>query len=150
MASRPIAIGMTVGDYVIVEERTKKVSLIGSFTGMKVGRFPSDATPFSVYAALTDGLGDVTMELVVVRLDTGEEIYNRRHVVRFQDKLSELRFHLRITQCSFPVAGHDQFTLLADGEWLAQRRLRVYLEGECPCPPPSRSRFLSRIPGQAW
>jgi hypothetical protein len=57
MASRPVAIGMTLCDYVIVEEKTKKVSLIGAFTGMRVSRFPSDPSPFSVYAALTDGLG---------------------------------------------------------------------------------------------
>ncbi len=121
---------MTLCDYVIVEEKTKKVSLIGSFTGMKVSHFPSTPAPFSVYAALTDGLSDVTIELIVSRLDTEEEIYSFRNTTHFPDKLAEVRFHLRLTQCSFPVAGHYQFTLLADGEWLAHRRLRVYLEGE--------------------
>jgi hypothetical protein len=70
------------------------------------------------------------MELVVVRLDTGEEVYSRRHVVRFSDKLAEWRLHLRVRDCAFPVPGHYQFTLLADGEWLAQRRVYVYSEGD--------------------
>jgi hypothetical protein len=121
---------MTLCDYVIVEERTKKVSLIGGFTGMRVNDFPSTPSPFSVYAALTDGLGDVTIEVIVSRLDTEEEIYHFHNLVRFPDKLAKVRFHLRLTHCSFPVAGSYQFTLLADGEWLAQRRLRVYSEGD--------------------
>ncbi len=58
--------------------------LIGSFTGMKVSRFPSDPFPFSIYAALTEGLGDITMELIVARLDSGEEIYSRRNVVHLR------------------------------------------------------------------
>jgi hypothetical protein len=78
MASRPVAVGMALCDYVITEQKTNKVSLIGSFTRMAVREFPGFPDPFSVYAVLTDGLGDVTIELAVTRLDTGEEIYNRR------------------------------------------------------------------------
>jgi hypothetical protein len=130
MASRPVAVGMALCDYVIIEQETKKVSLIGNFTRAKVREFPGPPDPFSVYAVLTDGLGDVTIELVIARLDTGEEIYNRRYVVRFPDKLSDARLHVRMQRYSFPAPGYYQFTLLADGEWLAQRRVLFHLEEE--------------------
>jgi hypothetical protein len=44
--------------------------------------------------------------------------------------LSEIRLNLRVRHCSFPASGYYQFSLLADGEWLAQRRILFFLEGE--------------------
>ena len=130
MVSPPVAVGLTLCDYVLVEERTRKVSLIGSFTGIGVLSFPAVVPPFSVFAVLTDGLGNGTIELGVSRLDTNEQVANYRTPVHFPDKLAEVFFHIRLHQCSFPAPGHYQFTLLADGQWLAQRRIRVYTRGD--------------------
>jgi hypothetical protein len=128
MAS-PLALGLTLCDYVITEEKTKKVSLIGTFSGLGATQFPAHALPFSVFAVLTDAVGDVTIKLSVVRLETDEEVLTREMTAHFPDKLTEVRVHFRILQGVFPAAGWYQFTLLADGEWVAQRRLRVYLVG---------------------
>lgn len=125
MVSRPIALGLTLCDYVIVEERTKKVSLIGTFTGIAMEQFPSVAPPFSVVATVTDGLGEAPVDLVVVNLNTGEENYVFRGRCQFPDKLAEVSIHVRMNQCSFPAPGMYQFTLLVDGEWVAQRRIRI-------------------------
>jgi hypothetical protein len=129
MIPRPIAIGMTLCDYVIIEERTKKASLIGSFSGLSADQFPVLAQPFSVFSVLTDSAGHGTIDLVVSRLDDGEEIHVYRSQLYFPDQLAEVIFHARLRQCWFPTAGEYQFSLFADGEWLAQRRLRVYLRG---------------------
>src|SRR5262245_13229011 len=126
MVPRPVALGMTLCDYVIVEERTKKVSLIGSFTGLAVAAFPALVAPFSVFAALTDGRGDGTVEVRVTRLETNEQVAAARGSVHFPDPLAEASCRFRFHQCSFPAAGYYQFTLLVDGEWAAQRRIRVY------------------------
>ena len=127
MVPRPVALGLTLCDYVIVEEKTKKVSLIGTFTGIRVSDFPSAPQPFSAYAMLTDGLGDASITLTVSRMDTAEEIYRREMTSRFSDKLAELRVHFRVLNCQFPSAGWYQFSLLVDGEWVAQRLVRVTL-----------------------
>jgi hypothetical protein len=119
MAVRPVAIGLVLCDQVIVEERTKKVSLIGTFAGIRVTSFPALVDPFSAFAVLTDGSGEVTMTLVVSRLDTGENVFSYGSQLRFPGPLAEVQYHLRLKQCSFPAAGHYQFTLLADGEWVA-------------------------------
>ncbi len=126
MGPRPIVVGMSLCDYVIVEERTKKLSLIGTFTGLGVPHFPALVAPFSVFAVLTDGLGGATMELLVTHMDTNEETYSHQASLTFPDKVTEVSYHLRLRQFVFPAAGTYQFTLLLDGEWMAQRRLRVY------------------------
>src|SRR5437868_1545936 len=130
MEPRPVVLGLTLCDYVIVEERTKKVSLIGTFTGLGVPEFPAQPPPFSVFAILTDGLGDATMELDVTHMETNDSIFSHSGVLNFPDKVAEVAYHMRLRQCVFPAAGLYQFTLTVNGEWAAQRRLRVYKRRE--------------------
>jgi hypothetical protein len=126
MVPCPVVVGLTLCDYVIVEERTKKVSLVGSFTGIAVERFPAVVPAFSLFAVVTDGIGTGTVEVIANRLDTAEEVASYRGPLRFPDQLTEVSFHLRLRQFTVPSAGLYQFTLLIDGEWVAQRRFRVY------------------------
>jgi hypothetical protein len=118
---------MTLCDYVIFEEKTGKVSLIGGFNSISADRFPVVAQPFSVFATLNKGFGDGTINLVISRLDTGQDVFDYRGKIRFPDKLTLVFFHARLRQCRFPAPGQYQFTLLVDGEWVAQRRLQVQL-----------------------
>jgi hypothetical protein len=126
----PVVISLTLCDYVIVEERTKKVSLIGTFTGLRVADFPATPPAFSVFAILTDAVGDVTINLSMTHLATNSEIPLHRARLRFPDKLAEMRYHVRLRDCTFPLPGLYQFTVLANREWVADRRLRVYPTGE--------------------
>lgn len=126
MYPKPIVVGLTLCDQVIVEERTQKVSIIGSFTGLGATAFPAHVPPFSVMAVLTDGLGNGRIELVVRHVESNEEVYAHRADLVFSDKVAEVTYHLRLRQLVFPAPGNYQFTLLLDGEWMAQRRLRVY------------------------
>jgi hypothetical protein len=87
--------------------------------------FPSPTQAFVLWTMLTDGLGDATMSLVVARLDTLEDIYRSRWPMQFSDPLRVIRLILRMSEVSFPVAGEYQFSLSADGEWVAQTLLHV-------------------------
>ena len=129
MATKPIVLGLSICDYVIVEEKTKKVSLIGHFSGLAVDEFPTKALPFSVYAALSDSVGRLKIRLVVTRLDTGEVTYEVENQVSFPDKLTAVHLVCRLNNCEFPAPSWYQFTLLSENEWLAQRRVRVYAKG---------------------
>src|SRR4051794_10566853 len=93
---------------------------------MAVPQFPAVVPPFSVFAVLTDGVGDGRMEVKVTRLENDEQVAGTRRSLHFGNKLTKLSCHFRFRQCSFPAPGYDQFTLLVDGEWVAQRRLHVY------------------------
>jgi hypothetical protein len=121
----PIALGLTLCDLVIVEEDTRKVSLIGNLTRWTADNFPYTAPPFFAFSALTGSVGEGRMDLVVARLDTGEDIYRQHRVVHFTDRLRELHLILRVGNCVLLAAGWYQATLLADQEWVAQRRFRV-------------------------
>lgn len=126
MARQPVALGLTLCDYVIVEERTRKVSLIGAFTGLGVPEFPATIPPFSVFAVLTEAAGDVTMKVVMTHMETNEEVYIHAGILHFADPVAEVYYHLRLRQRVFPAPGLYLFALFADGELIAQRRLRVY------------------------
>lgn len=125
MVPTPVALGLTLCDYVIVEDGTKRVSLIGTLTKITGGSFPHLAPQFFVFAALMDGLGDATVDVIATRLDTNERIYARQRRVHFSDRLRELHVIFRVADCRFPAPGVYQFTMLVDGEWVAQRRIHV-------------------------
>ena len=126
MVPRPVALGLTLCDHVIIEERTRKASLIGQFTGMPAESFPHLAQPFCLFAVLTNAIGSGTLELELTRLDTGEEIWNHQGPIEFPDRLAEVRFVFRLRQCYFPAPGKYDFVLKVDGDWVAQRSFRVY------------------------
>jgi hypothetical protein len=116
---------MTLCDYILVEEGTNKVSLIGTFSGIRGVQFPLNPSPFCVFATLTGGFGDATVEHAVTNLQTNKEIYGRQATMHFPDRFTEVRAVYRQVECQFPTAGTYLFTLLVDGDWIAHRRLRV-------------------------
>jgi hypothetical protein len=123
MAQIPTVIGLLVCEKAIVEEGTKNVSLVNCFTRLKLGVFPAERTPFAVYAALTDGVGDIALTLVVERLDTLEEVFRESRTLGFADRLQEVRFLFRVTNCSLPVAGLYDVILFAGQSELARHRI---------------------------
>ena len=125
MAQRPVASGLLLCEQAIIEERTRNVSLVNCFNRRTVERFPSERFPFVVFALLTDGLGEIPLEVVIQRLDTLDEIYFRTVSFRFASPLQEVQFLLRVRDCSFPVSGAYQVALLVESEPLAQRRIQI-------------------------
>ena len=130
MIPPPLSPGLYLCDYVIVEENTRKVSLIGSFVEIEFDEFPALADPFSVFLTLTDGLGNSLIQLVVSQPNKDEIVYKREVPVHFPHKLAEVNLHFRVPDCEFPEPGLYEFTLLVDNEWVADRPLLVYQSGE--------------------
>jgi hypothetical protein len=132
MIPPPIPIGLTVCDYVIVEEGTGKVSLIGSYSDIGVPHFPAVAPPFCVVATLTNGQGNATIELTLTHLETDEETHSVRQTVQFPSRFTEVLLLYRIAGWTFPEAGTYLFTLQVDGEWIAHRRVHVHTTEDTP------------------
>lgn len=108
-----------------MDKDTRKVSPIGVFTGLGVDKF-SEPQRFSAFAALTNGRGQAKLELIVFRLDNGDQIYAQAYPLTFPDPLAVINVNIRIRQIRFPVAGWYDFVLRANGEHVCQRRVRVY------------------------
>jgi hypothetical protein len=124
MKQRPVVIGLMLCEQVIVEENTRNITPVNCFNHRTFDSFPSEKNPFIVFALLTDGSGEMRLEVVIQRLDTLDEIY-RSQLVRFPNPLQDLRCTIRIRDCSFPVAGHYQVVLFFDNEMTAQRKFVV-------------------------
>jgi hypothetical protein len=126
MPQQPNAISLMLCDQVIFEQGTQKPYLLGVFTGMPVDSFPTQPQRFDIFAALTDGVGDVTIRLSVVHLETNEEIYWRTMNVGFPDPLKLVNLRFRIRQLTFQVPGTYLFSLIIADQEIAARRVRVY------------------------
>ena len=125
MIPPPLTVGLTLCHYVMVEERTKNVSLIGGFSKFRGRAFPFAPAPFCVYTSLIGGHDTGELELTVTSLETDEEVFALRRPLTFLDRLTPVRVLFRLNDCEFPVAGFYLMTLLMDGEWVAQLRFEV-------------------------
>ena len=123
----PVAIGVHLCEQVIFEAETSNITLVNCFSSRRVEQFPATIS-FVVVAFLTDGDGEMPVNILIHRLDTFEEIYRHSTNVQFANPLRTVRLWLRIRERSFPIEGSYQVSLLIDGEPVARRRLAVLLE----------------------
>jgi len=102
-------------DGIIVEQGTGKTTLIGTFSGVAAEQFPSPAKDLHVYAQLSSLVGDMSIKLTCLRLDTAEaeEAYSTEHVIRFHSKLIVEQVHFMWNQFQFPSPGEYLFQLWA-------------------------------------
>ena len=132
MAKQPKAISLMLCDQVVFEQGTQKPYLLGVFTGIAVDGFPTAPQRFDIFAALTDGMGSVTITLSVVHLETDEEVYAQRMTVKFPDPLQIVNVRIRLRQLAFESPGTYLFALMAANsegvdEEIAARRVKVYV-----------------------
>jgi hypothetical protein len=127
MIPTPIALGLILCDYVIVEKETENLSFIGSFNTIQSADFPFIPLPFCAIAILTGGQGEATATLTVTELHTDEEVYSLHQNLNFPDRFTELRVLFHVTMCQFDAPGVYVFTLQVDGDWVAHRRIPVSL-----------------------
>jgi len=127
---RPVAVGLTICETVIVDEQTRNVTAVNCFRKRRVAGFPSEPFPFTVFAWLTDGMGQGRLQVAIQRLDAEEleVVYRTSLPCQFASPLDEIRLIIRIRDCAFPVAGAYAVNLLADGELLAHKRLVIFAE----------------------
>jgi len=130
MSQVPRSLGLILCDQVIFERETLKPSLIGCFTAMNSEEFPFTHPHFDVYSPLTDGLGTVILDLVVVDLENDVQIYAHSMEFPFPDPLQVINLRMRVRRCAFPHPGTYLFTLFGDGEELAHRRVLIYQREE--------------------
>jgi hypothetical protein len=136
MTPTPTLLGFYICEQVIVDQRSRNPSLISVYTGRGFLGFPTDRVPFSLFCSLTDGLGKGRIRLEVSRLlpddvepDQENVLYVRDEELVCPGRHAIVHSVFRIRDLSFPEEGVYQFPLSIDGEWIASRRLRVYLSG---------------------
>lgn len=126
MVPAPVAVGLILCEQVIVDQRSGNPTPVNILSALAVDDFPSSEQRFSAFASLTDARGTGTIQLVGTRLDTDEEVYGQEHRIDFPGRHVVVNVHLRLRNVHFPVEGLYEFRLRVDGEFVAQRRLRVH------------------------
>jgi hypothetical protein len=134
MASQLPVVGLTICRDFIRDAASGNYSVIRSFTGHPVKSFPGTGEPFCVFAILTDGRDEVEAELAITWFGDEDvfEYARLRGRVRFPDPLQLVECVFRFNQFPFPGPGVYLFALHLNGEWAAQRSLRVYAREETP------------------
>jgi hypothetical protein len=128
MMPPPGSVGLILSENLIIEVGSNNVTLVNCFSFLRGEVFPFQMARIVAYAALTGSQGDATMELVLSELESGDEINRWQTTTRFMDRFAETRVGFRLSDLVFPSPGVYQFTLLADGDWVAQRRLEVFMK----------------------
>ena len=125
MMPPPNAAGCILCEQVIVDQRSKRPTLINVLSALTVDSFPSEPCKFYVFATLSGGHGDAIIELAINRLDTLDEVHRQKIPIRFQDPITSISMALRVRDVCFPVAGWYELALFIDGDLIAQRRFEV-------------------------
>jgi hypothetical protein len=126
MIHLPKVLGLTICDRVEVDRESGHFSLIGLFQSRRIKDFPTPPQAFTVYAALFDGLGEGTLELVVAQLVTDLKVYRYRRWMTFPGRMLTVHMEIKIKQCIFPGPGGYAAVLRFDGDELSRRYLDIF------------------------
>jgi hypothetical protein len=125
MMHLPTVIGLLVCEQVIVDKDTNNPEPHQLLYQEEHSFVSIHAQRFAVVAFMTEGMGDVPIELTIQRRDNLDVIKHYAMSVAFTHMLQEVRFVLRVSDCVFPVAGKYDIFLLTDDAVLAQHRIDV-------------------------
>jgi len=117
---------MILCERIIVEEGTRKPSLIGIFSEVNARGFPAAFTGMAVYVALSEGQGQYDGMLRVEFAETGQELLRAEAPVIMKDPLTVTEIHMQFPPVPLPQPGLYRLDFLCDGELLKTRDFRAH------------------------
>lgn len=129
-APTPVAVALILCDYVIVEQLTNKITLVGMFDRLRVPWFPDPPSRLHVFVSLTDSVGSVPVRLVCSRASTGDPIYEMKATASFRDRLTPVNTHFAVRGIEFESPGEYFMQLYCNEELVSERKFTVYAAGE--------------------
>jgi hypothetical protein len=88
------------------------------------GAFPIKHS-FWVYVEMTDQKPTGSMQLAIMRADSGRRHFFREVTMAFSDPLKSIRVSIRLFDCVLPVPGVYFVELWYDGSWFLDQRVEV-------------------------
>jgi hypothetical protein len=116
----PRVLGLVLCERFAVDPAALEVSLLGVFHRFFVDAWPA-TTAFTVYAGLQGGRGEGTMQLLVTRLETEQDIYRYRRWFAVPDTDLTVHLEIQVRNCVFPAPGRYRVSLWIDNAELAAR-----------------------------
>ena len=128
MIQLPIAVGLKVREHVVVEEKTRHVTLVNCVRRLRFREIPSPPRSLTACVVLTDGRGDCELSLTVSPLSTWEVMWQRTWKARFIDPVRQRWFLISIPDIFFPDPGRYGIELIIEGHPIAQTVLDILPE----------------------
>lgn len=126
MQTPPLALAMILCDEVWTDPNTGKKSILGTFSAIFGSAFPLRLNQLSVYLALTDAHGPVSMKMRIIDVDEEQSpVFEKDFNPDFPDPLAVLEATLKMTGLVFPVDGEYRVQLFCADELLIERRVIV-------------------------
>ena len=122
----PRALGLILCREFVVNVGEGSYTLSGLFHALYFDTWPALSPPIMVYAALTGGSGEGTIEVEVQRVETETFVYRYTNWAAYADPEVVVPFRAILGQCVFPVPGRYSFILRFDGIELANRAIDIF------------------------
>jgi hypothetical protein len=122
----PEVLGLAMCERFGPDPATGRASLLGVFHALRFRVFPTAPQRFMVYTALFDGEGEGTIELIVSRLETEEDVHSYRRWFTFPERWQVINLMIPFTRCVFPAPGRYALTLRFNGNELTFRYMDIF------------------------
>jgi hypothetical protein len=132
---KPIAESLVICDHIITEAGTNKKSLIGIFNSLASTNFPVQHPKLCVYAAMSNGRGEMVVDLRCVRMKDSKEVFKLSGTLQFPDPNAVIELVANLNQFPFEQDGLYSFELVCEDEILLEKRFNVLLVSQ---PPPGQ------------
>jgi len=130
----PSVLAMLVCDQVIIDQQTKKKSLIGIFDNVNAFAFPT-AVNCAVYAKLADAEGDYRFKVRLVNLKDEQLLGEMEVSAKVQSQVDPADMVIQLMGAVFPTPGKYEVQLYANDVYLGRvtmRAIQVKAPGAMP------------------
>lgn len=133
MTATPLPLALVVCDHIWRDPYSGKVNVLGTFNAVASTTFPLVQPVLSIYVALTDGQGQMDVQLRLIDVDDASEpVFDFTTTVTFGDPRIVGEIEFSRTHVSFPAPGEYRLQLYANHEFLLERRLLAMQLGPAP------------------
>ena len=117
----PYSLAMLLCDQVIVDERSKKKTLVGVFDVIYAKSFPAKHSSLSVYARLTDAGGQYKFRMDYVQVKTDNLLVHADiPPVDITDRLKTHELIMQFPPIDIPVRGEYELRLWANERYISR------------------------------
>ena len=127
---KPTLLALLFCDSIIVDETSKKKTLVGVFTHINTPGFPCVHASMSVYISLRNAEGDHELTMKLIHMETDALIGEVQIKVNFIDKTKPSDLGLNLPPTNLPESGRYEFQLWDNGDLLGTQEFVALLQEE--------------------
>lgn len=133
--SEAVLVGLLTADRVIVEEKNKKKTIVGTFSRMAARRFPVVFPPWYIYAAVTNIAGEHAFTLRLFHSVSEKVLLPITGQIRSADRRTVVELVFAVGRVVFPEEGTYNLIFSVDDLPIGSRLLEVVTQAGREPPP---------------